>query len=109
METALALAPAPLAQLFNYFGAEYTLYCAFLRTYSMWLWAPAMCGLVLFVFQESEYAGGESVWAAFYCILLILWASGFLQHWKRTEASLEHQWGAPKSVGCHAPCNRTVE
>ena len=152
VEAALALAPAPLAQLFNYFGAEYalalqplhctltapslhpsprpfgtrpscaldplapprpplthssptprryTLYFAFLRTFSMWLWAPAMCGLVLFVFQESEYAGGESVWGAFYCILLLVWASGFLQHWKRTEASLEHQWGAPKSVGRH--------
>ena len=99
METALALAPAPLAQLFNYFGAEYTLYFAFLRTYSMWLWAPAMCGLVLFVFQESEYAGGESVWAAFYCILLILWASGFLQHWLAFGLGLELGLGLGLGLG----------
>ena len=96
VEAALALAPAPFAQLFNYFGPERTLYFAFLRTLSMWLWAPAVGGLVLYVFQETEYAGEESVWGAFYCILLVIWSSAFLQHWKRTEAGLQHQWGQPK-------------
>ena len=33
-----------------------------------------------------------------------MWFSGFLQHWTRTEASLEHQKNAPKSVGRNTPC-----
>ena len=61
-ESSLGLAPAPITPLYNYFGADLTLYLAFLRLYSSWLWAPALLGLVLFVFQETEYAGRESVW-----------------------------------------------
>ena len=48
------LSPAPIAQLYNYLGAELALYFAFLRTFSLWLWAPAIAGLILFVFQETE-------------------------------------------------------
>ena len=95
LSSALALAPCPVGQLFNYFGAEYTLYFVFLRTFSMWLWAPALVGLVLFVFQETEYGGKESVWAAFYCMLLVVWASFFLCHWKRLQATLQLQWEGP--------------
>jgi len=99
LPSALALAPCPVGQLFNYFGAEYTLYFVFLRTFSMWLWAPALTGLVLFVFQETEYGGKESVWAAFYCMLLVVWASLFLCHWKRLQATLQLQWeGAATST-----------
>ena len=98
----LGLAPAPLTELYNYFGAEYALYFAFLRRFSQWLWAPAALGLVLFVFNETEYAGQESVWQALYCLLIVLWASAFLQHWTRTQAGLCHQWAINDGHGPHA-------
>ena len=52
-ESSLGLAPAPISALFNYFGCDLTLYFAFLRTFSLWLWLPAVLGLVLFVFQVA--------------------------------------------------------
>ena len=94
-ESSLGLAPAPLTALYNYFGVDLTLYLAFLRLYSLWLWAPAILGLVLFVFQETEYAGQESIWQALYAIVVVLWASLFLQQWTRASAKLTHQWATP--------------
>ena len=92
---ALGLAPAPITPLYNYFGADLTLYMAFLRLYSLWLWLPAVLGLVLFVFQETEYAGRESVFQAIYALLVVLWATLFLQQWTRKKAQLTHQWATP--------------
>lgn len=63
-----------------------------LRLCSQWLWLPAALGLVLSVFNETEYAGRESIWQAFYSLATVLWASAFLQHWTRTQAKLRHQW-----------------
>ena len=94
-ESSLGLAPAPITPLYNYFGADLTLYMAFLRLYSLWLWLPAVLGLVLFVFQETEYAGRESVWQALYSLCLVVWASVFLQQWTRASAKLTHQWATP--------------
>ena len=82
------MAPAPLAKLCNYFGPQYALYFAYLRTYSLWLWPPAILGALLFIVQESVYGGQENVWGAFFCLLLIAWAAGFAQAWRRREAGL---------------------
>ena len=97
-ESSLGLGPAPISRLYNYFGADVTLYLAFLRLYSLCLWLPAIAGLVLFVFQETEYAGRESIWQAFYALLVVLWATIFLQQWNRAQAQLTHQWGTPSPV-----------
>ena len=124
-ESSLGLAPAPITPLYNYFGADLTLYLAFLRLYSQGLWVPAILGLVLFVFQETEcaggiphppspssrlflhprsppfpqptprYAGRESVWQAIYSLFIVVWSSVFLQQWTRTSAKLTHQWATP--------------
>ena len=96
--SAMAMAPAPLAKLCNYFGPQYALYFAYLRTYSLWLWPPAILGALLFIVQESVYGGQENVWGAFFCLLLIAWAAGFAQAWRRREAGLREQWGLPKAV-----------
>ena len=69
--SAMAMAPAPLAKLCNYFGPQYALYFAYLRTYSLWLWPPAILGALLFIVQESVYGGQENVWGAFFCLLLL--------------------------------------
>ena len=94
-ESSLGLGAAPITPLFNYFGADVTLYLAFLRLYSLCLWAPAIIGLVLFVFQETEYAGRESVFNAVFSLIVVLWATIFLQQWNRTHAQLTHQWATP--------------
>ena len=62
LEASLGLAPAPTARMYNYFGCDLALYFSFLRLYSLWLWLPAVFGVVVFLFGESEYGGGESVW-----------------------------------------------
>ena len=91
----LGLAAPPATRLFNYFGGEHALYFAFLRTLSLWLWAPAIAGVVLFIFTESEYGGAENVWQALYTLLLVIWTTAFLQAWLRRRATLRAQWGAP--------------
>ncbi|KAL1507864.1 hypothetical protein AB1Y20_007472 [Prymnesium parvum] len=93
MASSMALAPAPIAQLHNYLGPEFALYFAFLRLYSLWLWAPAVAGLVLAVFQESEYSSGQSVWQSYYSLAMTVWSQAALLHWGRVHATLTYQWG----------------
>ena len=101
----------PLDHIQTYFGEELTLYFAWLGFYNWALLLPAFIGLIVFigVLVEvkghataqlgesgdglSERAGNLSGWfSMIYAIAMMLWATLFLEFWKRYNAKLAFKW-----------------
>ena len=85
----------PLSKIRNYFGEKITMYFEFLRLYQISLLLPAIIGIVVFAIQKSFNEDNPAVLTvnAFYCIFITMWATVFLEQWKRRESSLAVIWG----------------
>eukprot|EP01083_Nonionella_stella_P139081 423497_1 len=82
----------PLNEVRAYFGEKVTLYFAFLGFYISWLYVPAVFGLVFtiwrFVTGKSNAEG-----AYIYGLFIAIWATLFVEFWKRKECELRVKWG----------------
>lgn len=68
------------------------MYFAWLGMYTKWLIAPAFLGIVTFILSMR----GEKTrdWCMFaFNIFNIVWATLFLEAWKRKSAELAYKWG----------------
>jgi len=86
----------PLEEIRNYFGEEIALYFAWLGFYTKWLWIASALGVVAFIFYLVEKGTGAqwTIWAiTLYSIFLALWATFFLEFWKRFNNELNFNWG----------------
>ena len=52
-------------------------------------------GIPLFIVQRlvNNDDDGNKIFSAIYCLIIILWATGLLEHWKRREGQFAVQWG----------------
>ena len=76
----------------DYFGEKVALYFAWLGHYTAWLAPIAIVGLAVFVHQLV--AGDPSVWSVTpFAVMMALWASFFMEFWKRKENRLAMEWG----------------
>ena len=82
----------PLDAISAYFGEGVAFYFAFLGFYTLWLLVPSVLGVVLFVSQLS-HTSLDSPLVPFFCVLMALWASFFIEYWRRREAVLSNRWG----------------
>lgn len=76
----------------DYFGVKIALYFGWLGMYTKWLFAPAILGIVMFVLMDF----GEVIrdWCMFtFSIFNIVWATLYLEAWKRKSAELAYRWG----------------
>eukprot|EP00164_Ancoracysta_twista_P001582 GFYU01002074.1.p1 GENE.GFYU01002074.1~~GFYU01002074.1.p1 ORF type:complete len:937 (+),score=239.21 GFYU01002074.1:170-2980(+) len=80
----------PLDLIFQYYGGKIALYFGFLAFYTRWLKFPAGAGAVLWLLQTVGATGNETV--AAYACFMSLWASFFLEYWKRENAELIWKW-----------------
>ena len=65
-------------------------YFGFLGSLSLWLIIPSLFGLIVFIrarFVSDKH--GETVFGLF----IALWATIFLENWKRQQATLAAHWG----------------
>jgi hypothetical protein len=87
----------PLQLVRNYLGEEITLYFAWLGFYTQWLWYASIAGFITTPFwlvDRLTHAYPFASWATtIYAIYLSLWATFFLEYWKRYNNSLNYQWG----------------
>lgn len=85
----------PLSKVRNYFGEKITLYFEFLRVYQRSLIFPSIIGIIVFIVQRSLSETNPGVLAvnAIYCIFITIWATVFLERWKRRESSMAVVWG----------------
>eukprot|EP00033_Pygsuia_biforma_P003008 GCRY01003309.1.p1 GENE.GCRY01003309.1~~GCRY01003309.1.p1 ORF type:complete len:797 (+),score=257.69 GCRY01003309.1:169-2559(+) len=84
-------APQPLTEIRDYFGEEVALYFAWLEFYTNWLKYLSFFGIITFIYQL--FHGMDSLIVPFYCIFLVLWATLFIEFWKRRQAQLCFEWG----------------
>ena len=73
-----------------YFGEEIGFYFGFVSVYMVWLIVPAILGTALFVYQMDH--GYDNLPTALYSLFLAIWATSFLEYWKRTQSKLAYEW-----------------
>ncbi|XP_067058166.1 anoctamin-8-like isoform X1 [Acropora muricata] len=82
----------PLDDICLYFGVKIAMYFAWLGMYTKWLVAPAVLGIVTFILSSRSEATRD--WCIlFFNIFNIVWATLFLEAWKRKSAELAYKWG----------------
>ncbi|CAB3988342.1 anoctamin-8-like isoform X1 [Paramuricea clavata] len=82
----------PLDDIRDYFGVKIAMYFGWLGLYTKWLFAPAIFGIIMFVLMSR----GEVIrdWCMFiFSIFNIVWATLYLEAWKRKSAELAYRWG----------------
>ena len=82
----------PLSSVSAYYGEGVAFYFAFLGFYTAWLLVPTLFGVALFLSQLS-HTSLDSPLVPFFCLLMALWASVFIEQWRRREAVLANEWG----------------
>lgn len=95
-----ALSKQPIGKIRDYFGEEITIYFAWLGFYTQWLWYATAVGLLttffwaVTYFKEGEEKAKWTLWSVtVYCVFLSLWATCFLEYWKRYNNELIYTWG----------------
>ena len=85
----LACIPDDICQ---YFGVKIAMYFAWLGMYTKWLAAPALLGIVTFILSNRGEVTRD--WCIlFFNVFNIVWATLFLEAWKRKSAELAYKWG----------------
>ena len=98
----------PINLIADYFGEKYALYLAFMFHHLGWLILPGTLGTILFLMHlslgikhrteditilESYSKEVDSVMNYGYIVLITLWATFYIESWKRKHATLSYIWG----------------
>ncbi|CEP11819.1 hypothetical protein [Parasitella parasitica] len=70
----------------NHFGEKIAYYFAFLQNYFLWLSAPTVVGILVYLTHSNTLA----VW---FSLFMLVWAILFTEMWRRKEAELAIKWG----------------
>jgi len=76
----------------NYFGEKVGFYFAWMTHYTAWLLIPAIGGLAITIYQ-AFLGDVETIFLSIYALLVCVWATIFLERWKRKSAELSLKWG----------------
>ncbi len=82
----------PLAHISDYFGEQIAFYFAWLGFYTKWLLIPTILGIILFASQLAQTTIDGPV-VPFYCLAMAIWATLFIECWKRENTRLAYGWG----------------
>lgn len=87
----------PIDEIRDYFGEEIAMYFAWLGFYTFALWILSIIGILTTFFWAVTYFKSQAVWTVWsvtiYCVILSLWATLFLEYWKRYNNELNFRWG----------------
>ncbi|CAN0403176.1 unnamed protein product [Lampetra planeri] len=87
----------PLDQICEYFGVKVAVYFAWLGFYTSAMFYPAFFGLLLWLCTTSDQTSQDISCVAF-SLFNVVWATLFLEGWKRHSAELSHRWGTLDSL-----------
>ena len=92
----------PVGSIRRYFGEQIGFYFAFLQFYSAALIIPSILGVAFFIWQliadDIDVTGLPA-----FALVIALWATLFLEFWKRKEAIYRHKWGMAKFAEKEVP------
>ncbi|ESO88117.1 hypothetical protein LOTGIDRAFT_126614, partial [Lottia gigantea] len=81
----------PLDSICEYFGVKIAMYFAYLGHYTISLVFPTVLGILLWILQGNQ--GFDDFSFVLFAVVNVMWATLFLEHWKRTSAELAYKWG----------------
>uniref|UniRef100_A0A671NS99 Anoctamin n=1 Tax=Sinocyclocheilus anshuiensis TaxID=1608454 RepID=A0A671NS99_9TELE len=82
----------PLDDVCDYFGVKIGMYFAWLGFYTSSMLYPAVIGFLLWIFAESDQTS-QDICCVVFALFNVVWATLFLERWKRREAELAYKWG----------------
>ena len=80
-----------LAHVKDYYGSKIAMYFGWLAFFTKVLAIPSIAGLLLFCHQ-IYLQDVDSIWVPFFCVLISLWSTYFLEFWKRRGNELSYGW-----------------
>uniref|UniRef100_A0A8B9CBI7 Anoctamin n=1 Tax=Anser brachyrhynchus TaxID=132585 RepID=A0A8B9CBI7_9AVES len=82
----------PLDEICDYFGVKIAMYFAWLGFYTSAMVYPAVFGSILYTFTESDQTS-QDICCVVFAIFNVIWATLFLEEWKRRGAEFAYKWG----------------
>ncbi|XP_069072907.1 anoctamin-8 isoform X2 [Pleurodeles waltl] len=82
----------PLDDICDYFGVKIAMYFAWLGFYTSAMVYPAVFGSMLWFFTESDQTSRD-ISCVVFALFNVVWATLFLEGWKRRGAELAYKWG----------------
>uniref|UniRef100_A0A8C6P0F7 Anoctamin n=1 Tax=Nothobranchius furzeri TaxID=105023 RepID=A0A8C6P0F7_NOTFU len=82
----------PLDDICDYFGVKIGMYFAWLGFYTNSLLYPAVIGFLLWILAEADQTS-QDICCVVFALFNVVWATLFLERWKRREAELAYRWG----------------
>jgi len=78
----------PLHEIREYWGEEVAFYFAWLENYTTWLQIPAVVGIITIIIENTVWKPIVMI----YSFVIIMWATLFLEYWKRCHAEIAFMW-----------------
>ncbi|XP_077415864.1 anoctamin-8-like isoform X2 [Vanacampus margaritifer] len=82
----------PLDDICDYFGVKISMYFAWLGFYTNSMLYPAVIGFLLWILAEADQTS-QDICCVVFALFNVVWATLFLERWKRREAELAYRWG----------------
>ncbi|XP_030365384.1 anoctamin-8 isoform X1 [Strigops habroptila] len=82
----------PLDEICDYFGVKIAMYFAWLGFYTSAMVYPAVFGSILYTFTENDQTS-QDICCVVFAIFNVIWATLFLEEWKRRGAEFAYKWG----------------
>ncbi|KAM4605303.1 anoctamin-8 [Polymixia lowei] len=82
----------PLDDIYDYFGVKIAMYFAWLGFYTNSMLYPAVIGFLLWILAEADQTS-QDICCVVFALFNVVWATLFLERWKRREAELAYKWG----------------
>ncbi|CAL1266921.1 unnamed protein product [Larinioides sclopetarius] len=83
----------PLNDICDYFGVKIAIYFAWLGHYTKALTLPAFFGVFLWLCYYGRDQASEDICFVVFALFNVLWATLYLESWKRNCAELAYRWG----------------
>ena len=77
----------------DYFGEKIALYFVWLGHYTSWLTSASMVGFFCWVAISADGNDPDSPSVPYFTVFMSLWASFYLESWKREEKAVALEWG----------------
>ncbi|XP_055723379.1 anoctamin-8-like isoform X3 [Salvelinus fontinalis] len=82
----------PLDDVCDYFGVKIGMYFAWLGFYTNSMLYPAVVGFLMWILAEADQTS-QDICCVVFALFNVVWATLFLERWKRREAELAYMWG----------------
>ncbi|GLV40346.1 uncharacterized protein CBL_04147 [Carabus blaptoides fortunei] len=83
----------PLDDICEYFGVKIGMYFAWLGHYTTALSVPAVVGFLFWLCCNGKHQGLEDVGYVLFSVFNVVWATIYVQAWKRYSAEMAFRWG----------------